>query len=148
MWLHCTCCHLLQGLGPLVCSDPRVSQIDPSNSLMVGLSPFFLLGGNQIASKEFSQLALLRYVNNTHSYVAILFFFHVHWIYSFLFLSNISIYYWFILLWEPPTVPNRRSQLLQYHCQTDNLNSRRDHKFNIYLYCMPDKEVVSHQCKH
>jgi hypothetical protein len=31
-----------------------------------------------------------------------------------------------IHLWEPPTVAS----------QTDNLNSKRDRKFNVYLYCM------------
>jgi hypothetical protein len=43
--------HQLQGLGLLTCSNLRVSQTDPSISLVVQLSLFFLQGDNPTASE-------------------------------------------------------------------------------------------------
>jgi hypothetical protein len=54
----------LQRLGLLVCPDPRFIRTGPSISSMVGLSLFFLLGGDLSASDEFGQLAFLRYIYN------------------------------------------------------------------------------------
>jgi hypothetical protein len=47
-------------LEPFGQFDPRVSRTGPSISSIVALSPFFLLGGNQTASEEFGQFAVLR----------------------------------------------------------------------------------------
>jgi hypothetical protein len=52
-------------LGLSAHSDPWVSRTGPSVSSMIGLCLFFVLGGNQRASKEFGHLASLRYVRNT-----------------------------------------------------------------------------------
>jgi hypothetical protein len=38
-------------------------------SLQVGLSPYFLLGGKQTASEEFGQLAFLRCVRSNSDYI-------------------------------------------------------------------------------
>jgi hypothetical protein len=61
-------------------SDPRVNQTGPSIPSTVNLSPFFILGRNQTACKEFSQLAFLGHVHN--SFVDIHLFFHTDQLYS------------------------------------------------------------------
>lgn len=57
---HCR----LQGLGLLARSDPWVSRTAPFISSMIGLTLFFLSGGNQSASEEFGQLASISCIPN------------------------------------------------------------------------------------
>jgi hypothetical protein len=45
-------------------SDPRVNQTGSSIPSTDNLPPFFILGGNQTACEEFSQLAFLGPVHN------------------------------------------------------------------------------------